>query len=172
MVLSRLQDLVGNPNEIVNKAHFDDKLMETTELASARQTLQILVKYLRPMKDLLKEIEKLLPPQGTPQRILDPGVSGSPTAAIYEVVGEVELIPTSQTMAGPGQVAGTSRQKEPARDPERTRSTPRRKWTEPLARLKRVQSPIAERARTPKRAKTSKRTKTLDRGRAPSVHAP
>lgn len=154
--------------------------METTEFASARQTLQILVKYLRPMKDLLKEIEKLLPPQGTPQRILDPGVSGSPTAAIYEVVGEVKLIPTSQTMAGPGQVAGTSRQQEPARDPERgkspvlerTRSTPRRKWTEPLARLKRVQSPIAERARTPKRAKTSKRTKTLDRGRAPSVHAP
>lgn len=84
----------------------------------------------------------------------------SPTATIYEVVGEIEFIPTSHAVAEPSQAAGMTRQQEPARDQEkgkspfleRTRSPPiRRKSTEPLARLGRVQS--LERAKTPERAK-------------------
>lgn len=57
MVLNRVRDLVENPCEIVNKAHLSDKLMEMAEPSSARQTMQ------RSMKDLLKEIQKLLPPR-------------------------------------------------------------------------------------------------------------
>ena len=38
------------------------------------------------MKDLLKEIQKLLP-GGTPRRILYPGLPESPTNTLYEVIG-------------------------------------------------------------------------------------
>ena len=70
MVLSRVRELVGHPSEIVNKAHLYNQLMESTDLASGQQTLPILVKCSRTMKDLLKEIQKLLPPSGTPRRML------------------------------------------------------------------------------------------------------
>ena len=63
--------------------------------SSAQYTLQILVKYSRSMKDLLKEIQKLLPPSSTPRRMLYPGPPGSPTGTLYEVIGEVELVPAS-----------------------------------------------------------------------------
>ena len=56
VVLNRVQDLVGNPGELVTKAHLYNKLMETEEPSLARKTLQILVKYSRTMKGLLKEI--------------------------------------------------------------------------------------------------------------------
>lgn len=68
VVLNRIQDLVENLGEIVNKAHLYNKLMETAEPSSARQTLRILVNYTRSMKDLLKEIHNLLPPRGTLRR--------------------------------------------------------------------------------------------------------
>jgi hypothetical protein len=55
MVLNRVRELVGHPGEIVNKAHLYDQLMETADPSSARQTLQILVKYSRSMKDLLRK---------------------------------------------------------------------------------------------------------------------
>ena len=55
MVLSRIWELVGHAGEIVNKAHLYDQLMESADPSSARQTLQILVKYSRSMKDLLKK---------------------------------------------------------------------------------------------------------------------
>jgi hypothetical protein len=67
VVLSQVRELVGHPGEIVTKAHLYDQLMESADLSSARQTLQILVKYSRSMKDSLKEIQKLLPPHGTPR---------------------------------------------------------------------------------------------------------
>ena len=67
VVINRVRELVGYPGEIVNKAHLYDKLMEMADPSSARQTLQILVKYSRSMKDLLKEIQKLLPPCGPPR---------------------------------------------------------------------------------------------------------
>ena len=108
VMLNRVRDLVGHPGEFVNKAHMYDKLMETADPSSVRQTLQILVKYLRLMKDLLKEIQKLLPPRGTPRRMIDPGMPGSPTATLYEVIGGVELIPTSYAIVGPNQAPGAS----------------------------------------------------------------
>ena len=58
------------------------------------------------MKDLLKEIQKLMSPRGTPRRMLDPGLLVSPRATLYEVVGEAELVPIAQTCVGPNQPAG------------------------------------------------------------------
>ena len=131
VVLSRVRELVGHPGEIVNKAHLYDQLMESTDPSSARQTLQILVKYSHFMKDLLKEIQRSLPPSGTPGQMLYPGPRGSPTGTLYEVLGEVELIPASQAGAGPSRLAGTSKPVESERlpdqektpMPERTRSS-------------------------------------------------
>jgi hypothetical protein len=135
VMLNRVRELVRHPGEIVNKAHIYDRLMETTNPSSAQQTLQILVKYSLSMKDLLKEIQKLLPPHGNPRRMLDPDNPGSPPANRYEVAGEVELIPTSQDVAGPCQAVGASRQQESGRVldckktpvPERTRLSPVRR---------------------------------------------
>ena len=39
IVLSRVQEWVGHPGEVVNKAHFYDQLMESADPPSARQTL-------------------------------------------------------------------------------------------------------------------------------------
>ena len=52
VVLNRVRELVGYLEEIVNKAHLYDKLMETADPSLARHTLQILVKYSRSMKDV------------------------------------------------------------------------------------------------------------------------
>jgi hypothetical protein len=104
VVLGRVRELVGHPAEIVNKAHLYNQLMESADSSSARQTLQILVKYSRSMTDLLKEIQKVLPPR---RRMLDPDPLGLPTATLYEVLGEVELVPAAQTSAEPSQPTGT-----------------------------------------------------------------
>ena len=106
VLLSTVWELVGHPGDIVNKAHLYDQLMESADSSSARQTLQILVKYSRSMKDWLKEIQKFLPPCGTPRRMLDPGPPGLPTITLYEVIGEG---------VGPSQPAGTSRTQESGR---------------------------------------------------------
>ena len=92
LVFSRIRKLVGPPREIVNKAHLYDRMMESGELASARKTLPILVKYSRMMKDLLVEFQKVVPPSGTPRWVLYPGPPGSPTGTLYEVVGEIALV--------------------------------------------------------------------------------
>ena len=92
MVFNRIRELVGHPAEIVNKAHLYHRMMESGEPASARQALPILVKYSRTMKDLLAEIQKVVPPSRTPRRVLYPGPPGSPTGTLYEVVGEVALV--------------------------------------------------------------------------------
>jgi hypothetical protein len=86
---------VGQPGEVVNKAYLYDQLLESANPASARQTLQILVKYSRTMKDLLAEIQKIMPPRGTPMRILDPGPPGSPIAILYEAIAKVEIVPAA-----------------------------------------------------------------------------
>ena len=109
---------------------------------------------------MLKEIQKLLPPVSNPEADARSRRVWSPTATIYKGIVEVELVPTSHAVAGPSQAAKTSKQQKPvrvpewdkSRAPEWTRSPPiRRKSTEPLARLGRVQS--LERAKTPERAK-------------------
>ena len=184
MVINQVRELVGYPGEIVNKAHMYDKLMETVGPSSARQTLQILVKYSRSMKDLLKEIQKLLPPCGPPRHMTDLGLPGSPTGEVYEVVGEVELVPTAKATPRPSQAVGTSRQQESGRapdheripEPERVRSPPiRRKSTDRSARSWWVQSPMPEtaqsqeRTKTAERARTPEQAKTPDHGKAPTV---
>ena len=70
------------------------------------------------MKDLLKEIQKILPPSATPRRMLYPGLFGSPTGTLYEVIGEVELRPASQIAVGPNQPAKTSQPAESGRLPD------------------------------------------------------
>ena len=156
VVLNRVRDLVGHPGEIVNKAHIYDKLMETADPSSVWQTLQILVKYSLSMKDQLKEIQKLLPPRETRRWMLDPCPPGSPTTTFYKVIGEVQLVPTSQAVAEPNHSARTSMQSKSGRVlerehtpvPERIRSSQvRRKRTERLARLRGAQSPVAKRTR-------------------------
>ena len=83
-------------------------MMKSMDPSSARQTLPILVKYSRTMKDLLEEIQKVVPPSGTSRRVLYPGPPGLPTETMYEVIGEVELVPASQAEADPSQLGGTS----------------------------------------------------------------
>ena len=61
------------------------------------------------MKDLLKEIQKLLPLSSTPKRMLYPCPPGSPTGTLYEMIGEVKLVSASQASAGPSQPARTSK---------------------------------------------------------------
>ena len=56
MVFSRIREMVGHPAEIVNKAHLYNRMMASGEPTSAKQTLPILVKYTRTMKDLLAKI--------------------------------------------------------------------------------------------------------------------
>ena len=103
VVFSRIRELVGHPAEIVNKAHLYDRMMESGEPASARQVLPILMKYSWTMKDLLAEIQKVVPPSGTPRRVLYPGPPGSPTGTLYEVVGEVALVQNPPTARGTSQ---------------------------------------------------------------------
>ena len=176
VVLSRVRELVGHPGEVINKAHLYDQLMELVDPSSARQTLQILVKYFRFMNDLLKEIQKLLPPSGTPRRMLYPGPPGSPTGTLHEVVGEVELVPASQASAGPSQPTGTSKPAESKRNPDREKipvpeqirsSQVRQKSTEQLARSGCGQSPNPDRGTTSKQSRTSERARTLEKMKSP-----
>lgn len=111
VVLNWVRDLVGNPNEVVNKAAH--KFMEAEEPSSARQTLQNLVKYSRTMKELLTEIHKLLSPCGAPR---------SSTTTIFEVVGEVKFVPTSQAEAIPSRITEHAKQKSLVRIPKREKT--------------------------------------------------
>jgi hypothetical protein len=123
VVLNRVRELVEHLGEIVNKAHLYDQLMEMADPSSARQTLQILVKYSRSMKDLFKVIQKLLPPHGNPRWVLDPGSPDSPPTNRYEITGEVELNPTSHAVMGPSQAARALGQHETDRVPERKKNS-------------------------------------------------
>lgn len=109
MVFIRIRELVGHLAKIVNKAHLYDRMMESGEPASARQVLPILVKYSQTMKDLLAEIQKVVPPGGTLRRVLYPGPPGSPTGTLYEVVGEVALVQNLPIAARPSQQGDGSR---------------------------------------------------------------
>lgn len=56
MVFSQIQELVGHPGEVVNKAHLYDHFDGVRGSIFHRQMLPILVKYSRTMNNLLKEI--------------------------------------------------------------------------------------------------------------------
>ena len=170
VLFSRIRELVGHPAEIVNKAHLYDRMMESAEPASARQILPILVKYSRTMKDLLADIQKVVPPSGTPRRVLYPGPPGSPTGTLYEVVGEVALVQNPPPSAGPSQQGGGSRPASSGRAPEPTRSPQVRRKSTGSVRSGRGQSPVprnSDRSRTPDRVRTPIRHQTSDRETTP-----
>ena len=175
VVLSQVRELVGHPKEVINKAYLYDQLMESADPSSARQTLPILVKYSRTMKDLLKEIQMLLP-DGTPRRMLYPGPPGSLTGTLYEVIGEVELVLASHAGAGPSQPDKTSHPLESGRVPDRGKtpvpeqahsSLVRRKSTERSSRSRQGQSPHRGQGRDSRRSRAQERTGTLERKRRP-----
>jgi hypothetical protein len=158
VVFNRIQELVENPAEIVKKAHLYDRMMASGEPASAKQALPILVKYTRTMMDLLVEIQKVVPPGGTPRRVLYLGPPRSPTGTLFEVVGEVALVQNPSTTAETSQQEGGARPASPGRDPSRTRSAGARRKSMGSARSERDQSPVR---------RTSDRSRTLDRARSP-----
>lgn len=111
------------------------------------------------MKDMLKEIQKLLPLHGNLRQMLNLGSPGSPPTKQYEVASKVELVPTSQVI-----VRQPNREKTPVL--ERTQSCQvRRNGIERSARSRWTQSPMLERANTPQW------TKTPDRVKAPIAQA-
>jgi hypothetical protein len=92
VVFNQIRELVGHPGEVVNKARLYDQLVESGDPTSARQTIPLLVKYSQMMNNLFAEIQKVVPPGGTPRRVLYPRPPGSPTGTLYEEVGEVALV--------------------------------------------------------------------------------
>ena len=111
--------------------------------------------------------------------MLYPGPPGLPTGTLYEVIGEVELVLTSQADAGPSQPAGISKPTESGRVPDREKphvpkrtrlSQVRRKNTERSVRSGRGQSHApgrtSDRSRTHERARAPERMRTLNRGKA------
>jgi hypothetical protein len=123
VVFNQIRELVGHPGEVVNKARLYDQLVESGDPTSARQTIPILVKYSRMMNNLFAEIQKVIPPGGTPRRVPYPGPPGSPTGTLYEEVGEVAFVQNPPTAAKPSQQGGDSRPGSSGKDPERTRSS-------------------------------------------------
>ena len=131
VVFNRIRELVGHPREIVNKARLYDQMMDSGEPASARQTIPILVRYSRMMKDLLAGIQKVVRLSGTPRRVRYQGPLGSPTKTLYKVVGEVALV-RNLWLQGPASREAALGLPVPKRSeaPERTRSSQvRRKHT-------------------------------------------
>ena len=104
------------------------------------------------MKDLLAEIQKVVPPGGTPRRMLYQGASGSPTGTLYEVVGEVLLVQDPPTVAGPSQQEGGTRPSSSGRATSGTRCAGIRRKSTGSVRTGRDQSPVRrtlDRSRTP-----------------------
>ena len=108
VVFSWIRELIGHPGEIVNKARLYDQLVESEDLVSTRQTIPILVKYSQMMNNLFADIQKVVPPGGTPRRVLYQKPPGSPTGTLYEEVGEVALVQNPPTTADPSQQGGGS----------------------------------------------------------------
>jgi hypothetical protein len=170
VVLSRSRELVGHPGKIVNKARLYDQLVESGEPVSARQIIPILVKYSRMMNNLFAEIQKVVPPSGTPRRVLYQGLPGSPTGTLYEVVGEVALVQDPPTTADPSQQGDGSRPGSSGKTPERTRSSQARRKSTGSVRTGRSQLHVprtSDRSRTPDRARTPIRRQTPDREATP-----
>ena len=80
----RIRELVGHPGEIANKARLYDQLVESDDTISAWQTIPIIVKYSRMMKNLFADIQKVIPLGKTPRKVLYQGPPGSPIGILYE----------------------------------------------------------------------------------------
>ena len=84
VIFGRIRELVGHPGEMANKAWLYDQLVEFGDPVSAWQTIPILVKYSRMMNNLFADIQEIIPPGGTPRRVLYQGPPGSPIGTLYE----------------------------------------------------------------------------------------
>ena len=161
---------MGHPREIANKARLYDQLVESGDSVSARQVIPIFVKYSRMMNNLFAYIQKILPPGGTPRRVLYPGPPGSPTGTLYEEVGKVAIVTDPPTAAEPNQQAGGSRLGSSGKDPERPRSSGARRKNTSSARTGRGQSlgpRNSDRSRTPDRVRSPIRQQALDQNVTP-----
>ena len=170
VIFGRIRELVGHPGEIANKARLYDQLVESGDPVSARQTIPILVKYSRMMNNLFADIQKILPPSGTPRRVLYQGPPGSPTGTLYEEVGKVAIVADPPAAAEPSQQAGGSRPGSSEKDPERPRSSGARQKSTGSVRTGRGQSPApktSDRSRTPDRVRSPIRHQAMDRDVTP-----
>ena len=70
VVFSQVWEFISQPGEIVNTTQLYDQLMESGDLVTAKQTIPILVKYSWMKNNLFEEIQKVVPPSGTPRRVL------------------------------------------------------------------------------------------------------
>ena len=127
VVFKRIRELIGQLAEAVTKAWLYDQLMKSGDPIVAQQTIPILVKYTRLMNGLFEDIQKLLPPGGTPRRVLYQAPPGSPSGTLYKAVGEVAVVHNPPTAVEPGE---GSRPGSTGKTPERACSSqPRRKST-------------------------------------------
>ena len=99
----------------------------------------------------------MIPPGGTPHKVLYQGPPGSPTGTLYEEIGKVAIVADPPTTAKPSQQAGGSRPGSSGKDPERSPSSQVRRKSTGLVRTGRGQSPVprtSDRSRTPDQART------------------
>jgi hypothetical protein len=122
VVFNQMRELVGHPGKVVAKAQLYDQLGEEGDPKSTKQAIPVLVKYVRRITNMFVEIQKVLPPIGTPRRVLYQGTPGSPSGTLYEVVGEVTVLQEA-TDADPSQQKDELRPENSGRDPERTHSS-------------------------------------------------
>ena len=169
-VIDRVREYVGHPGELATKARLYDQLAASGEPVSARQVIPILVKYARMTSNLFTDIQKILPPAGTPRRVLYAGPPGSPTGTLYEEVGKVAIMTDPPTTAEPSEQAGGSRPGSSGQNPERPRSSGARRKSTGSARSGRGQSPGprgSDRSRTPDRVRSPIRNQALGQEATP-----
>ena len=99
-------------------------MMESGDPVEAQKIIPILVKYSRLMNGLFKDVQKFLPPGGTPRRVLYQAPPRSPSRTLYEAVGEVAVVHNPPTTVEPGE---GSRPGSTGRAPERARSSQTRR---------------------------------------------
>ena len=154
VVFQRIQELIGQPAEAINKARMYDELIKSADLFQARKTIPILVKYTRLMNGLFEDIQKLIPPGRTPRQLLYQGPLGSPTGTLYEAVGEVEVVRNPPMAVEPRE---GSRPGSTGWEPEMTRSSQARQKNTGSERFGQGHSPARrslDRSCTPERSRT------------------
>ena len=72
--------------DAVTKTRLYNQMMESGDPVEVWKTIPILVKYSRLMNGLFEDVQKLLPPGGTPRRVLYQAPPGSPSGTLYEAV--------------------------------------------------------------------------------------
>ena len=102
VVFQRIRELIGQPVEAVTKARQYDHIMDSGDPIIAQKTIPILVKYSRLMNGLFEDVQKSLPPGGTPWRVLYQTQPGSPSGTLYDAVGEVTVVHNPPTAVEPG----------------------------------------------------------------------